>query len=174
MANMDFFSKLGNTISAAGKDGLGKAKELKDTAKISVDIKEREGAIQKMYRELGKAYYHEHKNDTECEYADRLEAIKATFEEIGELKAMKDEIRGIKRCPSCGQPVAAKAKFCENCGAKCEEEAVECEVVEDEECADETAEDIAEEAAEETMEDEPAEEIASDPAEAESSEEESK
>ncbi|MCD8218453.1 MAG: zinc ribbon domain-containing protein [Clostridiales bacterium] len=154
MANMnkDFFSKLGNTISAAGKDGLGKAKEWRDTAKISVDIKEREGAIQKMYRELGKAYYHEHKNDEECEYADRLEAIKAAFEEIGELKAMKDEIRGIRRCPECGQPVAAKAKFCENCGAKCEEEVVECEVVDEEETEDEPVEESAEETAEESVE----------------------
>jgi len=174
MANMDFFSKLGNTISSASKDGLGKAKELRDTAKLSVDIKEREGAIQKMYRELGKAYYHDHKTDAEAEYADRMEAIKAAFEEIGELKAMKDEVRGVRRCPECGQPLNAKAKFCENCGAKCEEEVVECEVVEEEACAEETAEaeDVAEDAAE-TVAEEPEEEAAAEePAEAEPAEEE--
>lgn len=129
---MAFFDKLSNTISAAGKDGLNRAKELKDTAKITMDIKEREGAIQKMYRELGKAYFQDHKDDETAEY-DQVLAIKAAFEEIGELKASKDEIRGIKRCKECGNPVSQEAKFCANCGAKCEAEPefVECEVVDD-------------------------------------------
>ncbi|MCD8230484.1 MAG: zinc ribbon domain-containing protein [Clostridiales bacterium] len=156
MANMDFFNRIGNTISAAGKDGIGKAKEWRDTAKITVDIKEREGAIQKMYRELGKAYYHDHKNDSDSEYSDRLVAIKAAFEEIGELKASKDDIRGIKRCPNCGQPVDPNAKFCGNCGTNCEEETVDCDVVEDE--------DVVEEDEAEAMEAEAAEEIAAEEA----------
>ncbi|MCD8151583.1 MAG: zinc ribbon domain-containing protein [Clostridiales bacterium] len=177
MASMDFFNRIGNTISAAGKDGMAKAKELKDTAKISVDIKEREGAIQKMYRELGKAYYHDHRDDADGEYEDRIAAIKAAFEEIGELKASKDDLRGIKRCPDCGHPVAPNAKFCGNCGAKCEEEVVECEVVDDdaEETAEETeaAEETADEVVEETeeTEDAAAEESAEGEAEPEKTEE---
>ncbi len=153
MANMDFFNRIGNTITAAGKDGLGKAKEWKDTAKITVDIKEREGAIQKMYRELGKAYYHDHRNDTDGEYSERIIAIKAAFEEIGELKASKDDIRGIKRCPSCGQPVAPNAKFCGNCGANCEEEVVNCDVVEDEDVFEEDEAEAVAEDVEEAAED---------------------
>ena len=35
---MAFFDKLGNTISAAGKTGLSKAKEIKDTARIALEI----------------------------------------------------------------------------------------------------------------------------------------
>lgn len=127
---MEFFDKLSNTITAASKDGLNKAKEIKDTAKLTLDIKEREGAIQRMYRELGKAYYQNHKEDPTPEY-DQIFAIKAAFEEIGELKANIDEIRGIKRCVSCGAVVTQDAKFCASCGAKVEEEIVECEVVDD-------------------------------------------
>lgn len=156
---MALFNKISNTISAAGKDGLNKAKEFKDTAKITVDIKEREGAIQRMYRELGKAYYHDHKDDKAPAY-DQVFAIKAAFEEIGELKANKDEIRGIKRCSCCGNIVSQEAKFCANCGAKCEEEVVECEVVDDD--VEESAEDVevVEEEAEEPVEDAVAEEAA--------------
>ena len=130
---MEFFEKLSNTISAAGKDGLNKAKELKDTAKLTMDIKEREGAIQKYYRELGKAYYQDHKMDVAPEY-EQMAAIKAAFEEIGELKAAKDEIRGIKRCPSCGSTISPVAKYCANCGEKCETEPeyYDCEVLEEE------------------------------------------
>lgn len=148
--NMAFFDKLSNTISAAGKDGLNRAKELKDTAKITMDIKEREGAIQKMYRELGKAYFQDHKDDETAEY-DQVLAIKAAFEEIGELKASKDEIRGIKRCKECGNPVSQEAKFCANCGAKCETEPefVECEVVDDASEEETAADAPAEEAFEE-------------------------
>ena len=149
---MAFFDKLGNTISAAGKDGISKAREWADTAKISVDIKEREGAIQKMYRELGKAYYHDHKEDEAPAY-DQIAAIRAAFEEIGELKANKDEIRGIRRCPECGQMIARDANFCSNCGAKCEKtEKVEGEVVDSSEAdgAEEVESEVVEEAAEET------------------------
>lgn len=130
---MDFFDKLSNTISAAGKDGLNKAKELKDTAKITMDIKEREGAIQRLYGELGKAYYQEHKEDEHPEYI-QISAIKNAFAEIDRLKAEKDEVQGIHRCPSCGNPVPPEARFCSNCGASCkiEPEFMDGEVVEEE------------------------------------------
>lgn len=151
---MAFFDKLINTISETGKDGLNKAKELKDTAKITMDIKERESAIQKMYQELGKAYYQEHKNDEEPRY-EQISSIKAAFEEIGELKSNRDDVRGIKRCAECGSPVSQEAKFCANCGAKCETEPefVECEVV-DEKADEGAAEEVQEEAFEEESKEE--------------------
>ena len=136
---MAFFDKLGNTISAAGKTGLSKAKEIKDTARIALDIQEREGAIRKLYQDLGQAYYHAHKDDEDSEYT-QIEEIKAAFEEIGELKAAKDGIRGIRRCPECGAAIADDANFCSSCGAKCEKpepEVYEGEVVDSEEEADE-------------------------------------
>ena len=158
---MAFFDKLGNTISAAGKDGLSKAREWADTAKISVDIKEREGAIQKMYRELGRAYYKDHKDDAAPDY-EQIAAIKAAFEEIGELKASKDEIRGIRRCPECGQIVARDANYCSNCGTKCETvENVDGEVVDSAEAEDATeaeAEVVEEPAAEENADSDDVEE----------------
>ena len=154
---MAFFDKLGNTISAAGKTGLSKAKEIKDTAMIALDIQEREGAIRKLYQDLGQAYYHAHKDDENPEY-EQIDEIKAAFEEIGELKAAKDGIRGIRRCTECGAAIADDANFCSSCGAKCEDpepEVYEGKVV-DSDKAEETAEADAEDApvAEEAFEDE--------------------
>lgn len=151
---MEFFEKLSSTFSAAGKEGLSKAREVKDAAKYTVSIKEREGTILKLYRELGKAYYQIHKNDPEPEF-DEILAIKAAFEEIGELKSNMDELRGIKRCPNCGSPISPNAKFCQHCGGKCEEEVVECEVVEDEP-EDDEEEVIAEDTVDEVVVDEAA------------------
>ena len=155
---MAFFDKLGNTISAAGKTGLSKAKEIKDTAKITLDIQERESAIRKLYQDLGQAYYHAHKDDENPEY-EQITDIKAVFEEIGELKSAKDGIRGIRRCPKCGAAVAEDANFCPSCGAKCEKpepEVYEGEVVDAEEETDETTKDETEEktVTEEAFEDE--------------------
>ena len=153
---MAFFDKLGDTISAAGKTGLSKAKEIKDTAKITLDIQEREGAIRKLYQELGQAYYHEHKDDENPEYS-QISDIKAAFEEIGELKSAKDDIRGIRRCPECGGSVADDANFCSSCGAKCEKpepEVYEGEVVDSEETTEADVEAEESSVAEEAFEDE--------------------
>lgn len=144
---MALFERLSNTISAASKDGLNKAKEIKDTAKINVDIREREGSIQRMYRELGKAYYQDHKDDPAPEYS-QVFAIKAAFEEIGELKTSKDEIRGIKRCATCGKVISMDALFCSGCGAKVEDDTV----VFDGDDFKETAEDKADEIKEDMKE----------------------
>lgn len=141
------FEYLGSTISAAGKDGVNKAKELRDAAKLSMDIKERENSIRKMFIELGKAYYHDHKNDEDPEF-DLVLAIRAAYEEIGELKASKDEIRGVRRCVCCGSIVAKDAKFCANCGAKCEDEP-------DEDDLDDNFEEVSSDEEAETAGDEP-------------------
>ena len=76
-----------------------------------------------------------------------------------ELKAAKDGIRGIRRCPECGAAIAEDANFCPSCGAKCEKpepEVYEGEVVDVEEEAEESTETEAEDAPvdEEAFEDE--------------------
>lgn len=158
---MGFFDKFTNTVSTASKEGISKAKEIKDAAKVQMDIKDRESSIAKMYRELGQAYYHAHKEDADPEY-DQILAIKASFAEIADLKAELDKIKGVRRCPSCGQQIALNAKFCANCGTSCEEvpEKVDAEIVEEEinddiaedEFYDEPEEASADDAAEETIE----------------------
>ncbi len=95
MAGMDLLNKIGSTVTEAGKDGIARAKELRDTARITIEIRDRENAIHKAYRELGKAYYREHKHDASPAY-EQVTAIKALFEELGELKATKDEIKAVR------------------------------------------------------------------------------
>ncbi len=143
MTNQEILNKIGTTVTEAGKEGLERAKDLRDTAVISLEIRDREASIRKAYRELGRAYYQQHKDDEEPAY-DQIIYIKAAFEEIGELKATKDEIRGIRRCSNCGAPIQNGANFCPNCGKKYE-----------------TAE-TAEETEEETAEKEPEEDAKED------------
>ena len=144
---MELFEKISSTISAAGKDGLNKAKEWTDTAKIMIDIKEREGAIYRLYRELGRAYFEDHKDDAAPEYSQII-AINAALEEIEQLKSNKDEIRGVRRCSKCGRIISSQAKFCAECGAKCEVpvETVDGEVVDSAEAEGAQEAEVVEEA----------------------------
>ena len=49
---MDFFSKLGETITETGKDVSQKAKELTELAKLNMSMKKKEEFVQKQYLEI--------------------------------------------------------------------------------------------------------------------------
>ncbi len=155
MTNTELLNKIGSTVTEAGKEGLERAKELRDTAIISLEIRDRETSIRKAYRELGRAYFQDHRNDEDPVY-DQIVFIKAAFEEIGELKATKDDIRGIRRCPECGEAILSGAHFCPNCGKRYEESDLE----DDEEEIAEPEEEpvVKEEEAEKEAAEEPAKE----------------
>ena len=57
---MDFFDKLGTTISTKGKEVTGKAKDLAEVANLKSQISTCESVIKKNYIEIGKKYYDMH------------------------------------------------------------------------------------------------------------------
>lgn len=114
---MDFFSKLGETISATGKDVTQKAKDLTGLAKLNIDLKAKEDFIQHQYTEVGKQYYELHKDDVEPLF-EEINLIAETFKEIEQLKAEMIELRGQKKCFNCGAVMDLDAIFCNRCGTK--------------------------------------------------------
>lgn len=115
---MDFFDKLGATLSSAGKDVSQKAKDLSGTAKLNLDIKAKEDLIQKQYTELGRIYYAAHKDDPA---AEGMNCIRTICEAEQEIARMRDEILKIKgavACPNCGAQLPAGTGFCGQCGTK--------------------------------------------------------
>lgn len=121
---MDFFSKLGNTISATGRDVSQKAKELTGIAKLNMDVRSKEEYVLKQYSEIGKQYYELHKEDAEPLF-DEIPLVKAALEEIEALKNEIAEMKGLKCCLACGAAMAAEDVFCTKCGAKYEEQKTE-------------------------------------------------
>ena len=115
---MDFFDKLGETIVSAGKDVGQKAKDVSEVAKLKMDIRSKEDFVEKQYAALGKIYFEEHKDETECEQSEQIFLIKEALEEVERMKAEVLKIQGSTECPSCGAKMPEDAAFCSNCGTQ--------------------------------------------------------
>ena len=116
---MTFLTKLGETISATGKDVSQKAKDLTGIAKLNLDVRAKEEFVERQYAEIGKQYYELHKDDEEPFY-EEITLIKDSLKEIEQFKSEIADLKGKKKCPACGAVVEQDAAFCNKCGAKCE------------------------------------------------------
>lgn len=116
---MEFFSKLGETLSDVGKDVAQKSKELTGIAKLRLDIKAKEDHIRKLYAQIGKKYYELHKEDVEPLF-DELALITEAEEQISSMESEISELKGLKQCSECGEPMMEDAQFCQKCGMKYE------------------------------------------------------
>ncbi|MBO5069291.1 MAG: zinc ribbon domain-containing protein [Roseburia sp.] len=115
---MDFFDKLGEALTEAGRDVSQKAKDVSEIAKLKMDIKSKEDYVQKQYVTLGTNYYNNHKDDENSEDAEMFYLIGEALAEIARMKEEVLRIQGAAECPNCGTKVALGAAFCSNCGKK--------------------------------------------------------
>ncbi len=136
---MDFFNKVGSTISSKSKDVTKKAKELAEISKLTGQIAMKEESIKGTYIELGKYVYENQKEDAPEEVAEKFAVIDAAVEEIESLKREVRKLKGRQECPDCGKEVSYTAAFCQYCGAKLPEPAPE-EVVDEGEVTEVTEE----------------------------------
>ncbi len=143
---MDFFNKVGSTISSKSKDVTKKAKELAEIAKLTGQIAEKEESVKGAYIELGKYVYETQKEDAPEEVPEKFAVIDATVEEIDHLKREIRRLKGRQECPDCGKEVSYSAAFCSYCGAKLPEPEPE-EVVEEGDVTEVTEEAAAPETA---------------------------
>ena len=152
---MAFFDKLSETLVNASNNVSQKAKDLSETAKLTMDIHAKEDQLQKMYAEIGKKYFEAHKDDTDDE---QMVQVKEALIAIENMKKELLELKGAKVCPRCGEEVKATDIYCKSCGAKIEEDDIVVDAVvreaPEETSADEEAEvTIKKETTEEVFED---------------------
>lgn len=147
---MDFFNKIGETVASVGKDVSQKAKDLSGVAKLSIDIKSKEDYVQRMYAEIGRQYYEDHKDEAEGLY-EEIALVKEALEAIADMKKDLQNLKGEKTCPRCGEKVGEDDAYCKSCGAKMEDDEIIVDAVTKDVPEEETAEEKAEEASAEEV-----------------------
>lgn len=135
-------NRVKNTIVNAGKEVESMAKDVSATAKIKMDIRNKENFLEKQYALLGREFYKAHKEE-EMGESVYFPSIKEAEEELACLKADLLAAQGAIECPICGVKVAQDASFCPACGAALTQSAEETEP--EENTMESTTEDVFEE-----------------------------
>lgn len=116
---MDFFNKIGKTISNGVSGTASKTKELTEVQKLNSTINQQKNEIESKYAEMGKLYFEKFGENGQIGELNALSAeIRKILEEIEANKDKINEIKGLKKCESCGEPIDNGSVFCPICGAK--------------------------------------------------------
>lgn len=110
---MDFWTQL----KKSGQDAAGKAKDLAESTKLQLEQKETERKLEKLYTQLGKAYYEKAIRDGDNEFADMIQPITQLNDEIEASKKQQALLKNGVRCAACGALVDQGTSFCTSCGA---------------------------------------------------------
>lgn len=92
---MDFFDKIGETITTKGREVSDKARDMAELANLKGQIHTCEELIKKRYTEIGKIYYEKHGSTPEEEYIDACKDIENAQNTIVDLQARIREIKGV-------------------------------------------------------------------------------
>ena len=111
---MSFFENLGATLGSGAKNALDKGKELKDVAALKTQISTAQASLGKMYKELGKAYFEDHKDSGD--YAEITDKIKEVLDKVADLEKKLSDTQGVLKCNACGATLTKGSAFCPKCG----------------------------------------------------------
>ena len=92
---MDFFDKIGDTLSVKSKEVADKAKDMAELVNLKGQIHSCEEIIKKRYIEIGKIYYEKHGSAPEEEYMDACRDIENAQNTVIDIEDRIKEIKGI-------------------------------------------------------------------------------
>lgn len=113
---MDFFNKVGSSISNKSKDVAKKAKELAEISSLNSQINTQEEIIDKICLEIGKTVYEKREAFPNSDLKEKYTAASNAYAEIARLKSKIIFVKGAKQCPGCGNEVPLTSSFCPDCG----------------------------------------------------------
>lgn len=115
---MGFFDKITDIVSSTGKELNKKAKDLVSVSKLEGQIAGEEDKISAAYAKIGEMYYQAHKDETGGPLVELCQEITTAHQTIDQLKKELEKLKGLQRCPVCGNSVSIEAAFCPSCGSK--------------------------------------------------------
>ncbi len=116
---MDIFDNIKDTLSKTGKSAVKKTKDLAGVAKLTAEIEETKGLLEKAYEDIGKKYCSLYdQNTAEEAFSVNIATVKSLTEHLEELKIKRLNLRGKVVCDGCKNSVSDEFVFCPNCGKK--------------------------------------------------------
>lgn len=113
---MAFFDNIGKKISQTGQMAVQKTKEMADVAKLNSTISDEEKKASNIYYQIGQLYVSLHEDNPEPDFKVLIEQLNESIAKIEEMKQQIQDIKGVKRCSSCGAEIPNNATFCSACG----------------------------------------------------------
>jgi len=117
---MDFFNKLGATITSGANTAKDKFNNAVEINNLNSQIKSCEEQLKNYYTEIGKAYFESTTLDavTDATMKEKFEKVNEAKAAIETLTASLRKARGTVVCQKCGSEVPAGTVFCSTCGSK--------------------------------------------------------
>ena len=79
---MDFFNKVGETITNKGKDVTKKVKDIAEIGNLNGQISVQEEIIQNLYFEMGKMFYEDNKEKEDTPYQENANRLKKHMQRL--------------------------------------------------------------------------------------------
>ena len=111
---MDFFDKLGATITTKSKDVVQKTKDIAEIVKLNGQIANEEDAVRNAYLQIGKWYLLGHEGELHCEAAQWAQAIRQAQEKIERCQEQIFKLKGLPgllRPGGRGRPVLSPLRY---------------------------------------------------------------
>lgn len=119
---MDFFNKLGKTVSKTYDATAEKTTKLAKEAKLRMKMNENKSDIKELYREIGKKVYEKHVREENIDIKTELEEectkIDVLSAEIETCLKSILELKEKKQCAKCHTEIDLDNAFCPKCGEK--------------------------------------------------------
>jgi len=113
---MAIFGELGKKITQTTQSAVKGTKDFADTARLNSIISDEQKLLNSFYIQIGMKYYELTPNSTDENYADLCASITDCLARIDTLNEEVKQIKGIKRCYSCGAEIPITTTFCGVCG----------------------------------------------------------
>ncbi len=118
---MAFLDDISRSISDVSQKAINKGKEVAEISKINSALSEEEKILKRNYIEIGKLYCSKHGDDGNPEFADMVNAVKASENNIRQLEEKIRTVKNISVCEKCGAEIPSGTVFCNKCGTKQEQ-----------------------------------------------------
>lgn len=113
---MDFFEKLNNLLTEAGKEAEQRVKEVSDSMRLNSTIREEKIAVKEYMERIGRLYYEEQKGEGTGIYKELFDRVHKSQEVLRKAQRELEEQRKKTTCQCCGAPLRKEDLFCSRCG----------------------------------------------------------